>query len=124
MWSANSDPGRQLLELDFSGRVTADEARACSARVQELLPQLSPGFTLLTDLSEVEDMDLSCEPIIDKVMDTLNAHGVHKVVRIVPAPEKDIGFGIMSLFHYSPRVRVVTCETVAEAQSHLPSVTR
>ena len=29
---------------------------------------------------------------------------------------KDIGFGILSIFHYARRVRVVTCETRAEAE--------
>jgi hypothetical protein len=41
------------------------------------------------------------------------------VVRIIPDPRKDIGLSIMSVFHYRRGVRIVTCETLAEALSAL-----
>jgi hypothetical protein len=40
---------------------------------------------------------------------------VETVVRVIPDPHKDIGLNIMSLFHYRRRVRIITCETLAEA---------
>jgi hypothetical protein len=116
MWSAGFDSGRQLLQVSYSGKVARDEAEACNRRLSELLGNVEPGFTLLTDLSQLDEMDLACRPAIDKMMDTLSDRGVRKVIRVVPAPEKDIGFGIMSLFHYGPEVRVVTCKNMDEAR--------
>jgi hypothetical protein len=121
MWSAVLDKERQLLQIRFAQRVNLQEAKACAGRVEELLADLLPNFSLLNDLSELEEMDVSCEPVIDRMMDVLNRHGIKKVVRVVPEPRKDIGFGIMSLFHYGPRVRVMTCKTLAEAQQQLPA---
>jgi hypothetical protein len=36
-------------------------------------------------------------------------------VRIIPNPKLDIGFQIMSSFHYGTEVHVVTCESRDEA---------
>ena len=36
-----------------------------------------------------------------------------------PDPRKDIGFKVMSLFHYGHDVPIVTCETLDEAQKKL-----
>ena len=52
-------------------------------------------------------------------MDMCNEKGVEMVVRLIPDPHKDIGLNIMSLFHYRRRVRLVTCETLAEAMKIL-----
>src|ERR1041385_2707684 len=116
MWSAGIDQTRALLQIRFEGHVDLPEAIAAAHRIEELLPQLGPSFCLLTDLSGLEEMDVACEPVIDRLMDLLNRRGIRKVVRVVPDPRKDIGFGIMSLFHYDPKVRLVTCQTLAEAQ--------
>jgi len=61
-------------------------------------------------------MDYACAPLIDEAMDLIDCRGVSLVVRIVPDPKKDIGFRVMSMFHYRPEVNVVTVETVEEAQ--------
>jgi hypothetical protein len=111
----------QLLRLTLSDRVDSEEAAAGYDSLKKLLPDLSPGFCLLTDMTRLETMDLACEPIIDQVMDACNRAGVQKVVRIVPEPNKDIGFGIMSLFHYGHNVRIVTCSTAEEADAALDS---
>ena len=41
------------------------------------------------------------------------------MVRIVPDPKKDIGFQVMSYFHYGPDVNIVTCENMDEAMRAL-----
>ncbi len=120
MWSAALTEANQILEIKFAKHVDAAQASTCAEKVKSLLPRTSPGFCLLNDLSQLERMDLACEPFITQLMDTLNQHGIHKVVRIVPEPDKDIGFGIMSLFHYGHNVRTVTCQTLEEARTHLP----
>ena len=120
MWSASVEAGRGLLQIAFAKRVDPAQATACAERVRELLKSLAPGFTLLTDLSGLEEMDLACEPLIGHLMDTFNEHGIRKVVRVVPEPRQDIGFGIMSMFHYGEDVQTVTCSTLKEAQAELP----
>ena len=121
MWAVEVQKQLQLLQIRFAGRVDLAEADACRQRVCDVLPELQPGFCLLTDLSGLQEMDPGCGTIIDEVMDALNRSGVAKVVRVVPDPRTDIGFGIMSLFHYQPQVRVVTCQSLAEAKPHLPA---
>ncbi len=114
MWLAEMDSAQQVLRVKFGGRVEPAEAKACSDKIRLLLSKLEPGFVLLSDLSELDSMEVDCLPFIDEVMDACNRRGVKKVVRIIPDPHKDIGFGIMSLFHYGHQVRVVTV-TSAEA---------
>jgi hypothetical protein len=53
-------------------------------------------------------------------MESCSEKGVELVVRLLPAePSKDIGFAIMSRFHYAPDIRIVTCTTIEEAAGHL-----
>ena len=93
--------------------------QSCQARVESLLPQLQTGFTLLTDLSDLASMDLDCVAALTKIMDRLRTGGIRTVVRVVPEPDKDIGFKILSIIHYRRGVRIVTCETLAEAERAL-----
>ena len=50
-----------------------------------------------------------------QVMDLFNAKGVAMVVRVIPDPKRDIGLNILSLFHYSRKVRIVTVKSLDEA---------
>jgi hypothetical protein len=119
MFAVCVDKDHHLLRLRFAQQVGYEEAKAVSHQVRSLLLQIEPGFSLLTDLSELQSMDLACEPFIDDAMDACNRAGVQRVVRVVPEPNRDIGFGIMSLFHYGRNVRIVTCATLAEAEGLL-----
>jgi hypothetical protein len=38
---------------------------------------------------------------------------------VIPDPRKDIGFTILSQFHYGPEIRTVTFETLADAVQSL-----
>jgi hypothetical protein len=64
-------------------------------------------------------MDTECLTYIRSSMDILNKKGVAMVVRVIPDPQKDIGFNILSLFHYRHDVQIVTCGTLEEAMSAL-----
>jgi hypothetical protein len=68
-------------------------------------------------------MDISASSFIEKVMDLLNKSGVSRVIRIIPDQEKDIGFNIMSLFHYSDQVAVHTYKSYSEAEKYSPRKT-
>lgn len=48
-------------------------------------------------------------------MELLGRHGVSKVARVIPDPGRDIGFNILSIFHYSRSVKIHTCPTREEA---------
>jgi hypothetical protein len=119
MFKAQVDQEANLLTVSCTGRVGPDEAGSAVDQLPALLDKLKPGFRLLTDLSGLEAMDLACVPHMERLMDLCNERGVKTVVRVIPDPHKDIGLNILSLFHYRRRVRIVTCETLAEAHKVL-----
>jgi GYF domain 2 len=108
-----------LLLLSYYGKVTATDAEQCGREIEQSLTSLRPGFRLLSDFSKLESMEIACAPHIEHVMDLCNARGIQGVIRVIPHPQKDIGLGIMSHFHYRPSVHIVTCETLAEAEQIL-----
>jgi anti-anti-sigma regulatory factor len=119
MFETGFDKAKNLLRMTFCGHVTADEARKGTDELAGLLVETESGFRLLTDLTGLESMDKACVPYIRDSMDLLNKKGVAMVVRVIPDPHKDIGFKILSLFHYRYDMQIVTCETVEEAMRAL-----
>ncbi len=119
MFRVEVDKSKNLLKICYAGHVTPAETKSVAKQVQPLLVELPPGFRLLTDLSGLESMDLTCVPDIRVMMDVCNKKGVDTVVRVVPDPQKDIGLNILSLFHYRRRVHIVTCENLEEAMKAL-----
>ena len=65
-------------------------------------------------------MELDCVDSLTRVMECFKSSGVGTVVRVIPDPAKDIGFNILSITHYRRGVKVITCETLAEAERVLP----
>ncbi len=106
----------ELVRIRYVGHVTAAGVQACAAEMERLLPKTHAGFTTLTDLSALESMDLDCVPHLTRIMDACRARGIGTVVRVIPDRDKDIGFKILSIIHYRHGVRIVTCETLAEAE--------
>ena len=119
MFQIKFDKTENLLTVVYSQQVTPEETARCEQELRVLLADQKTGFCLLTDLSGLESMALACGEYIKRVMDFLDEKGVNRVVRVIPDPRKDIGLNIMSLFHYRPGVRIVTCETMEEAMSVL-----
>jgi len=115
MFRADFDKSKNLLTFSFSGHVTETETRQWREKLTELLAGVRPGFKLLSDFSDLETMDLACVPDIELSMDLCDKAGIGKVVRIIKDPRKDIGFNILSVFHYRRRIPIVTCETMEEA---------
>jgi hypothetical protein len=60
-------------------------------------------------------MDASCAPDLGALMDMCSARGMSTVVRVIPDPDKDIGFDIISQFHQHPSVKTQTHKSLAEA---------
>lgn len=119
MIDASLDKSANLLKISYRETVDAEETRRWLPKLQSMIDEMQPGFRLLSDLSRLDLMDLACVPYIEKVMDLCNARNISMVVRIIPDPHKDIGLNIMSLFHYRRGVRIVTCETLEEAEATL-----
>jgi len=44
---------------------------------------------------------------------------MESVMRVVPDPAKDIGFGLIAVFHHHPRLRTQTYENLADAMQTL-----
>ena len=111
-----SDKSKNILRITFSENVEPDQARLYVDTVKARIAELKPGFRMLTDLSGLSSMDARCAPHIETAMDVFSKAGVSKVVRVIPDPSVDIGFNIMSLFHYRRRTKIVMCQTLAEAE--------
>lgn len=113
------DQPQNLLVIRYSGLVGPDETERGLEDVRAGLAKLESGFRLLADLTELESMDVGCAPFIEKAMDLCNEKGASTVVRVIPEPHRDIGLQIMSIFHYRGDVKIVTCETLAQAKEIL-----
>ena len=64
-------------------------------------------------------MEFSVKSEIEKAMDLFNAQGVAEVIRVIPDPNMDIAFNLMSASHYSKQIRVHTLRSRQEAEAHL-----
>lgn len=115
------EPARNVLRLHYAGRATAAAFAALPDAVRHVLPELRPGFTVLTDLTDLESMQLECARHITRTMDLCRAAGIGMTIRVIPDPAKDIGLNILALTHYRGAVRIVTCTTLAEAERALPA---
>jgi hypothetical protein len=120
MFLTELDRAQRLLKITVVGHSTPEEAKSCLEDLHSLLTDVQPGLRLFADLSGVLSMPTTAAPYIGQFMELCAEKGVELVVRLLPAePSKDIGFAIMSHFHYAPDVRIVTCTTMEEAAQHL-----
>jgi hypothetical protein len=120
MFVTEFDRSRRLLKIIITGHTTPEEAMSLLKKLQSLLTDVQPGFRLFADLSGIQSMPITVAPYIGQIMKSCAEKGVELVVRLLPAePSKDIGFAIMSRFHYAPEIPIVTCATMEEAMSRL-----
>jgi hypothetical protein len=105
----------QVLYFSYIGHVGLEDLQRNAKPLEEMLADLSPGFRILADLGRLDSMDIACVPEIGKTMELLERHQVGLIVRVVPDPSKDIGFNIISAFHYKNQPHTATCETMEEA---------
>jgi anti-anti-sigma regulatory factor len=115
MFHAEANKRGGVLTMSFAQHVDASQMKACLARVAHLLEDMDAGFRLMTDLSSLDLMDADCLSDLGKMMDLCNAKGVKAIIRVIPDPHKDIGFTLLSHFHYRPEVKVVTYNNLADA---------
>jgi hypothetical protein len=119
MYSVEFDRPKRLLVISAAGQVTKKEVETVALRVREIMKEVTPGFRVLTDFRWLERMDPAAAVPLAEIMDALAAKDVAAVVRVVPDPRKDIGLNILSQFHYGPKIKLATFESLAEALSAL-----
>jgi hypothetical protein len=115
MFLATINRPKQLLWMSFIETVGVAELEKAHAEVVSLFGELTNGFRLVTDLSQLDSMEVACTTEIARIMELCDQKGVGLVVRIIPDSTKDIGLNILTLFHYQKRPRVATCRNIAEA---------
>lgn len=117
-----------LLEIDrvlnrvhitLAERFDASQAKALQDELQLRLKELDRGFSILCDLTTLEEFDELAEPYYRSIMDLCNQNGVSKVVRIIPNPVQNFGLTVMSHFHYASGVPVIICRNLREALENL-----
>jgi hypothetical protein len=114
--SIETEMGRRVLWIHFRGVVLPGHFGTFAHELERSVSVLGRGFTLVTDLTGLESMDLDCVPHVTRAMDLFLVNGIAKVIRIIPDPDKDIGLKLLSIVHYRGRVPTFTCETRAEAE--------
>jgi len=119
MYLVELDQSKRLLVISASGDVTSDEVKETAQKVRELIKDAAPGLRVLTDLRWLNTMQPSAASHIADIMDALSEKRLASVTRIVPDPSKDIGYNILSQFHYRPPVPTFTFETLADAVESL-----
>ena len=111
-----------LLTVIFRGKLGVAEMAHYQEDMERATAAVPKGFVLLTDITDLESMDLACSPFIRKGMALCRAKGVSTIVRVIPDLSRDPGFNIMSLFHYPRSVQIHTCPTRAEADKILATL--
>jgi hypothetical protein len=117
MFTFEIDPTKNVIKFIIAHEVREEEVLQCVDDLKKSIGRLKSGFQILTDITYLKKAD-STGPIIkyvDRIMDLCNEHGASQVVRVIPDASRDIGFNIMSLFHYGKEVKILTCETMKEA---------
>ena len=115
MYVVEIDQSKRLLVISVMQRVTAEQAGQVAQQVRKLLEDVPPGFRVLADFRWLDWMDSAAAHYVAEIMDVLAEKQVASVTRVIPDPHKDIGFNILSRFHYGPEIQITTYETLADA---------
>ena len=100
MFDAFTNRQGDLLIVHFSGTVDREQSKQGVKLIRSLLKEIKPGFTVITDLGRLQHMDFDCAEDVGKIMDLCNKAQVAHVCRVIPNSEVDIGWNILSRFHY------------------------
>jgi hypothetical protein len=119
MLLVTSNKSKQLLYIRYIGHVRLEEFQKGREDLATQLGEMSPGFHLLADFSQLESMGLDCTPELGRMMELIGQADVKLVVRVIPEPSKDIGMNILTVFHYPHHLRVVTCQNLPDAAGAL-----
>src|SRR5438046_7543803 len=119
MYSVEADKSRRLVVISAAGQVTKEEAKQAAQRMRDILKDFAPGFRVLADFQWLQSMETAAARHVAEIMDALAEKQVASVIRVMPDPRKDIGFNILSQFHYGPEIQINAFETLADALQSL-----
>jgi hypothetical protein len=108
-----------ILWIKIEGIYNLEQANKAHDEIKAILKNVKRGFTVLTDMSLLQEMSPDSFKSISKTMDMFNEYGVGHVVRIVPDSSRDIGFNIMDTFHYSSDVKTRTFDSMEKATEYV-----
>jgi hypothetical protein len=108
-----------ILWIKIEGMYNLEQANKAHDEIEAILKNVKKGFTVLTDMSLLQEMSHDSFKSISKTMDMFNEYGVGHVVRIVPDSSRDIGFNIMDTFHYSSDVKTRTFDSLVKAMEYI-----
>lgn len=114
-----SNKRQRLLCLNYAGQISPAELESTREEIKAVLADLPSDLRLLADLSQLEFMDPACMTEIGRTMEVVDQHGVSLIMRVIPDSSKDIGFNILTIFHYPHQPRIITCQNLAEALRQL-----
>ena len=116
---ASSNKLRQVLFINYVGKVHPAELKQGREELKSLLVDLKPGFRMLVNMSCLESMGMDCRTDIGRNMDLISQGGVGRLVYIIPDPSKDIGMNILAFFHYPNHPKIINCTSLAEGVEKL-----
>ncbi len=119
MFYVDFNKAEKLLKIKLTHIFDEKDAEQWLAQIKVCLKNVQPGFKILTDLTSVERVDAATIQYIEQAMDFCNQKGVSKIVRIIPDSAKDVGFNIMSIFHYDNNIDIITVSNMDEAINRL-----
>ena len=119
MFSIKFDKKHNLLTIIFRHHFDVQQGRLLCKRLEAELSKAKKKFMVLTDLTDLDSFDKPSYEYIQKMMVLCNTYGISKVFRIIPDEAKDMGFNIMSIFHYSKDVKIHTYKTREEAENYI-----
>jgi anti-anti-sigma regulatory factor len=114
-----SNKKQRLLVLNYIQRVVPAELESATGEIETLMAELPSDFRMLVDFSALDSMDPECAIQIGRTMDSIAKHEVGLILRVIPDPSKDIGFNILTIFHYPRQPRIINCSNMAEALQKL-----
>ena len=122
MYSVELDKTKKLLVISAAGDVTTEEMKTAAEKVRIIIKDAGPGLRALTDLRWMNSMEPGAARYVGDIMDALAERKLASVTRVVPDPHKDIGFNILSQFHYKSDIQIFTFETLADAVESLTTI--
>lgn len=105
--------------MSFSQHVDSEQMQRCLEETRAALADMDAGFDLLTNLTDLEVMEPACALFIESIMTHCQEREIGAAVRVIPDPAKDIGFTIMSRFHYGSNVKFRTYDNLPDALDSL-----
>src|SRR5258708_19524925 len=104
-----------MRPVSYRWMTRAGEMKRDTKAVHALAPSIKPGFVVLSDLTNFDSMESACAADLGAIAEQLSSYGISSVIRVTPDPAKDIGFNIVSIFHFRQPVKVHTRDSLAEA---------